>query len=74
MIDVSPPSFLIQATRSGAGSPATQNSICVVLFDASRKAEPYPALLIPGRSYPTVFPSIAAALAAKQQLEDMVDA
>jgi hypothetical protein len=43
----------------------------LVLLDACRDAEgqPRPALLIPGRRGPTVFPTIEAALAAKRMME-----
>jgi hypothetical protein len=43
----------------------------IVLLDACRDGEghPRPALMIPGRRTPAVFPTIAAALAAKTHLE-----
>jgi hypothetical protein len=43
----------------------------IVLLDAGRDAEgqPRPALLIPGRRHPTVFPTMHAALACKARLE-----
>ena len=59
------------ASRQSAIARPTAPAIRIVLLDACRDAErqPRPALLIPGRHLPTVFPTITAALTAKRSLE-----
>lgn len=46
--------------------------IRLMMLDACRDAEgaPRPALLIPGRRLPTIYPSLAAALQAKAGMEN----
>ena len=55
--------------RAVAHTPAPAARI--LLLDTCRDAEgqPRPGLLIPGRRLPVVFPTIAAALAAKKLME-----
>lgn len=52
-------------------SPAAAPPVRVVLLDGCRDGEglPRPALIIPGRRAPFVFPTIAAAIAAQQHME-----
>ena len=59
------------AARRTAVIRAAGPAVRVILLDTCRDAEgrPRPALMIPGRRGPTVFPTIAAALAAKRSIE-----
>jgi hypothetical protein len=62
--------------RRQAAKPAPRQPIRLLLLPDARdaEAEPRPALAIPGQRLPTIFPTVAAALAAKRAMEGGADA